>query len=364
MAIYTWDKDIINKTLTDEQKKNSLFRELDNQYDPNNTELFNRQDTFQQFKRRFRHDFVHLAKLDEDMLEYLLFLYEKVNLDDLMYVHFPETNITDEELVQKVKEFYDSLGDKEISEEIKTITDPDSHILRIARKDYSNIETSKILQGRIVVEPNNKNIYGSLYRKGTDEDIVKLSHEVAHLLTHRLFYDKKNPIMNTFLTEVDSYYMELLAGQYIGSTYHLENEALSFRANRLTRIIEQAWDMHIQYIMNTYLLNVNYKTLDKQAKADGYNHTITKEDYESYIRIPFIYKAIIINSYLVALELFRMTLDDKEKGLSAYKGLFTSDIKDYKRLLNKYGVNYLLNESSLNYMIDESKQLKKIFMSQ
>ena len=170
--------------------------------------------------------------------------------------------------------------------------------------------------------------------------------------------------MNTFLTEVDSYYMELLAGQYIGSAYHLENEALSFRANRLTRIIEQGWDMHIQYIMNTYLLNVNYKTLDKQAKAEGYNHTITKEDYESYIRIPFIYKAIIINSYLVALELFRVTLDDKEKGLSAYKGLFTSDIKDYKRLLNKYGVNYLLDESSLNYMIDESKQLKKIFMSQ
>ena len=360
MSTYTWDEEQIKSTISDDRRVNSLLNEINNTSDIEMVSLFDRHDSFRDFKKHFRYDFITLARLDEDMLEYLFFLYEKVNLKDLMYIEMPHTDTPDDVLVKNVKDFYDSLEDKQISEEIETITNPDNHLLRIVKKDKTNNQTSDLVQGRVIRDTDTKAVYGSFYKRGTDEDTVVLAHEMGHMLAHRLFYDKMNPIMQKFLTEVESYYMELLAGQYLGEKYHVEKLALCFRANRLTKMIENAWDMHIQYIMNTYLLNVNYKTLSKQAKEDGYVRDITKEDYQKYIKIPFQYKAKMISSYLVALELFRMTLEDKEKGLRAYKGLFTSDIEDYKRLLNKYRVNYLLDDSTFNCMVEESKALKKV----
>ena len=43
----------------------------------------------------------------------------------------------------------------------------------------------------------------------------------------------------------------------------MEKLALCFRSNRLTKVIDNAWDIYIQYIMNTYLLWVDYKEIDK-----------------------------------------------------------------------------------------------------
>ena len=66
---------------------------------------------------------------------------------------------------------------------------------------------------------------------------------------------------------------------------------------------------------------------------------------------------------MVAIELFRKTLEDKEKGLATYKKLFTSDITDYNKLLKKYKLNYLEDDTTLECMLGESKALKKILQS-
>ena len=358
MGKYQWDKDLIQSTLTNERKINSLTSELDNKTDEEVNNLFNRKDTFRNFKRYFRHDFVTLARLDEDMLEYLCFLYQKVNLKDLSEIVLPQHDMDDEELVSYVTEFFEDLGDKEITEEIKEIVNPDNHFLKIAKKNETELST--LLTGRVIKDENSKISYGSFYKKGTDEDTVILAHEIGHMLSHRLFHDKENEIVRVFLTEVESYYMELLAGYYLGEKYDMQKLALCFRANRLTKMMDNAWDMHIQYIMNSYLLNVNYKTLDKQLKEEGYIKDITEEDYQKFIKIPFLYRSKMINSYLVALELFRITLQDKEKGIATYKKLFTSDITNYQKLLNKFKLNYLKDSSTLDCMVEESKQLKKI----
>lgn len=358
MAKYNWNIEQIRKTMDDERKINSLTNEFNGNEDKEINELFNRKDTFRDFKRFFRRDFVTLCRLDEDMIEYLFFLYQKVNLRDLAFIELPKHETPDDILVENIHEFYNSLGDKEISKEIDTILDPDNHLLRITNKQINN-PVSDLVQGRVIKSKEDKTVYGSFYKKGNDEDTVILVHEVGHMLAHRLFNGNENEIMKLFLTEVESYYMELLAGQYLGEKYNIEKLALCFRTNRLTKIFDNAWDIHIQSVMNKYLLNLNYQTLDKELKKEGYIKDITKEDYDKYIKIPLFYRAKMINSYLVALELFRLTLEDKEKGIATYKKLFRSDIEDYQKLLNRYKLNYM-KSNTLDCMIEESKSVKKI----
>ncbi len=57
-----------------------------------------------------------------------------------------------------------------------------------------------------------------------------------------------------------------------------------------------------------------------------------------------------------------MTLDDKEKGLDTYKRLYRSDIDEYKKLLNKYKLNYMKDSSTLECMVTENKALQKILL--
>jgi hypothetical protein len=359
MAKYDWNINQIQSTITDERKFNALQNEINGNEDLEINRLFNRKDTFLDFKRIFRHDFITLCRIDEDMLEYLFFLYEKLNVKDLAYIEMPQHDMDEEELVTYIREFYDSLGDKEISTEIDTILNPDNHLLRIKNKEVKN-PISDLVKGRVIKSNDDKTVYGSFYKIGNDEDTVILAHEVGHMLAHRLFTDKENDIMKYFLTEVESYYMELLCGQFLGEKYDLQKLALCFRSNRLIKAIDNIWDVHIQYVMNNYLLNVNYQTLDKELKKEGYPKDITKEEYDKFIKIPLLYRAKMINSYLVALELFRLTLTDKEKGIRTYKKLFRSDISNYQKLLNKYKINYLNGSDTLDCMYEESKALKKV----
>jgi len=361
MGKYEWDINKIKDSFEDERKINALSNEINNVVDPEINNLFNRADSFKDFKRRFRIDFLTLCRIDDQMAEYIFYLYEKVNLKDLMQIELPKHEIDDEILVKNIYEFFKELNDKEILDEIEKILDPNNNYLRIIKKEENN-PVSSLVRGRVIKSETSKDVYGSVYKKDTDEDIVILAHELGHMLAHRLFNDKQNIFTSCFLTEVESYYMELLAGHMIGEMYDMKKLSLCFRANRLTKIMDHAWDIHIQYIMNTYLFNVNYKSLDKELKAEGYIHDITEEDYKSYIKIPFLYRAKMINSYMVALELFKLTLQDKEKGIKTYKNLFRSDIENYQKLLNKYKLNYLNKEdNTFDYMIEETKQLKKIF---
>ncbi len=360
MGIYSWDANLIKSTISNERKVDSLLCEINNVPDKEVNRLFNRKDTFQEFRKRFRIDFTDLANIDEDMLEYVCYLYESVKPNDVCFVEMPHVDISDEELVNTIANFYYSLKDKEITKEIKEITNPNNHQLKIDKKD--NNEMSEILKGRVIKGEDKNIVYGSFYKKGTEEDKVILAHEMGHMLSHRLFGQDINPIMKYFLTEVESYYMELLSTQYLGEKCDMVKEALCFRGNRLSKIISQAWDLHIQYVMNCYILNVGYDELDRVLKLEGYTETITEEDFKSYVKIPFSYRARMINSYLVALELFKMTLDDKEKGLDTYKRLYRSDIDEYKKLLNKYKLNYMKDSSTLECMVTENKALQKILL--
>lgn len=362
MAIYHWDEDLIKTTISNERKVHSLLNELYDVKDEELTALFNRNDSFRDFTRNFRLDYVNLARIDEDMREYICFLYEKAKLDEICNVEMPKVDIPDEELVNTVANFFYSLKDKEITSIIEDIVNPNSHQLKIENKTKGGNETSSLVQGRVIKGEDQDTVYGSFYKKGYEEDKVILAHEMGHMLSHRLFGQDINLYMKKFLTEVESYYMELLAGQYLGEECGMFKESLCFRANRLSKIFEQIWDLHIQYVMNTYILNTDHVEISRALQLQGYPREITEEDFKRYIRIPFGFRARMINSYLVALELFRITLEDKEKGIDTYKRLFRSDISKYKKLLNKFDINYLKDSTTLDCMIKENKALQKILL--
>ena len=359
MAMYSWDINNIKNNISDSRKVESLSDEYNNIADKETENIFNRTETFRSFKKQFRRDFITMCRISEEMTEYTFELFKKVNLKDLAIIELPSQETEDEILVSNIIKFFEYLGDKDILKQIKDLLNPNNHYLSI--KSAKDDQMAKIVRGRVIKGEDKQTVYGSFYKKGTDEDIVILTHEIGHMLSHRLFGDNQNPITQLFLTEVESYYMELLMGYYLGEVYDREKLAQCFRTNRLTKIIDNAWDIHIQAIMDSYMLCVNYKGLDKDLKKEGYIHDITPEDFKLYTKIKPIYKAKMINSYMVAIELFRRTIEDKEKGIETYKKLFTSDITDYNKLLKKYKLNYLENDDTFNCMLNESKELKKIF---
>ncbi len=354
MSKYEWNASIIEQNVHDERKRKFL-NELINHTTPEEVSfLFDDKKKFKDFKDQFRKSFIQLSRISEDMVDYIFSLYEKVSMNDIANMEFPTNDKTDEDLVESLLEFFENLNDPQILREVRDIINPNNHYLKI-----ENSKFNKTLNGNVIKGDDGKS-FGVFYMKGRDIDNPILVHEVGHMLSHRLFWNNLNPIMQQYLTEVESYYMELLYDWYIGMKKDKPTYSLAYRNYRLYKIMDQAWDIHIQALLNDWMLVPSYKEISKTILEEGYDKEITKDNIDSYTKIPLLYKSKMVNSYIVAIELFRLTVLDKEKGLDTYKKLFTSDIIEYERLLSKYKLNYLEDDSTLNMMINESKSLKKI----
>ena len=192
--------------------------------------------------------------------------------------------------------------------------------------------------------------------------MIILTHEIGHMLSHRLFGNDINPIMKKFLTEVESYYMELLCGSYLGITLQEPILEASYREDRLRKTINEAWNIHAQYLMFCHYINSSSKVLGNILNEEGYPLEVTDDSMKRFKKMSLLNNARRVNSYFIALELFKLTQQDPEKGINTYKKLFKSNIDNYNKLLKKFKMNYIEDTSSFDQMVDEAKTLKRVLL--
>lgn len=356
MTKYEWKQEEILENIKNTTKQETLLKEINDQRDDVLHKMYDRECTPKEFRRSFRNDFIKLAKIDEDMLTYTIRLHEMEDVGNIYKYGFFENGMTTDELVTIVHDFYHSLGDKDIAKEVDIILNPDNHFLRIEQGHTKEINS--ILQGRAIKDENSNLTYGSYYRRNNIQDIPTLTHEVGHMLSHRLFQQDANPITQLFLSELESQYMELLSIQYIANNLKDPKMALCLQMNRLNYIFDQAWDVFAQYLL---FESHGFSTgLADKLKEAGYTLKVNDETIKLFQKMPLLKKAKIINSFMAALELYRITQEDQQKGIKLYKKIFTSKETEYKKFLDKHKINYIKDTSTLECMLDKARQLKKI----
>ena len=145
-------------------------------------------------------------------------IQQPINQDDFtewikqLPYQFIDTHKIDKKIDVKKMQFgskldAESTGKRDELFSVKEIINPENHFLKIEPKQDSDV--GDYVGGR-VIKGEDKTVYGSFYKKNTNEDIAILAHEIGHMLAHRLFHGKQNPVTAVYLTEVESYFLAII----------------------------------------------------------------------------------------------------------------------------------------------------------
>jgi oligoendopeptidase F len=183
-----------------------------------------------------------------------------------------------------------------------------------------------------------------------------MAHEMGHAIEHKLFFGKHRPITKYFLTETTSYLFELLMADYIANYLNIPIVGKSLIVNRTTETMDHAWSMKIQrlfYDQGEYNPEAVTQEMNNHGRmVQGKNLTI-----ENIARINKVYYSKLINSYLLALQIFTKILEDPLEGFRLYRKIETDPEDNLDDLLQKHGIDYTRDENSYASMYNASKEL-------
>ena len=94
MSRFDWNKELINNTIENEIKKQTLMHEMNNQRDEAMHSIYDMEFTKEQFRNLFRSELTKLSKISEPMTEFTFDLYSKVNPSELFIPVFEEQHIS------------------------------------------------------------------------------------------------------------------------------------------------------------------------------------------------------------------------------------------------------------------------------
>lgn len=361
MEKYTWDKYNILDSNIEKEAKDIIIGELNDKPFETDPNVFQNHLSPSEYKRAYYKQKVELFQMYPNLLDLTLQLYKYFKADNLIPFNLlmEDDFLNPENIVDITNDLFESINDPEILKIIRNIINPENHYLNFKKKNDNVI--SNAVHGRTIKIPNQDYGYISMYLGNTLEDITVFAHECGHLLTYILFQDKINPNFNLF-SETESYYFEFLMMNYLQKKVNdSDNEVTDLlMSNRLLRTIYYMWDIKIQDLMYHTLGNrISVEKLNKKihkCKTDIY---YTEEDIASSLANPLTTLFPLVNSYLIALELYNLTIKDQEKGIYTYKQLMQDKELDLMSLLKKYNLDYFTNYKSLTELYSKSLKLKK-----
>ena len=356
-----WNIDkIMQSNISDDMKK-VIIQEYNgdtlSDIDPNN--FSKRIITLKDIKRRYRLADAYLyQQLKDDYLK-TKYLHELFPYDAVMPYGFEEINITDEDLIDITLDFYKSLNDKEIYEKISYLLDPKNGLLHIQRYDKNNPICNEV-KGRCIKSLTSNDVFMSYYMRGTSEDEQIFTHETGHMLSHALFGQNINPLVQNFLSETESYLFESLMNSYIANNLNCPELALHLEANRTAKIVDIIWNIRIiEHIVHQFGRKINVNSLNKKLNKDGLNVNYSTEDIKDIITFTYYELNSILYSYLVALHFYKQILTDQEKGLFLYKEFSISQDTKLSGLFQEFGLDMDEMLSYLNTMYEKAQTLKR-----
>lgn len=357
----TWNIDKIMESKISDDMKSVILQEYKkdtlSDIDPNN--FSKRIITLKDIKRTYRLADAYLyQQLREDYLK-TKYLYAYFPYESVMPYSFEEIDITDEDLIEITLDFYKSLNDKEIYHKISYLLDPKNELLHIQKYDKDNPICNEV-KGRCIKSLTSNDVFMSYYMKGTSEDEQIFTHETGHMLSHALFGQNINPLVQNFLSETESYLFESLMNSYIANNLKCPDLALHLEANRTAKIVDIIWNIRlIEHLAHQFGKKINIFALNRKLNKDGLEVNYSIDDIQDIITFTYYELNSILYSYLVALHFYKQILTDQEKGLFLYKEFSISTDTKLSELFDNNQVDMDEMIMYLNTMYEKAATLKK-----
>lgn len=264
---------------------------------------------------------------------------------DLIYEDLPhDTSYTNRRIIKTVKDFYDSLPDKEIRDIFnKEFKDHRNNIRFVA--DDSGTSTTNYSEYKYISVSNENNF----------EKITELSHEYGHLIHDNLlnrvvFYDENYPLIELF-----SQFMEYLTMDYMNKGNNTKRATLL--------LLNKTLDMY-----NALYCNESYiETMNKGFNTSKEIRNYYLQNYgRTCLNYTYLSKAEQNHTYLISkiiiIELLNMYEKDSEKALYTLKELcklqncnYLKELEDRKIYLGENTENFI---KKLSKNIDNSFNIK------
>lgn len=253
-------------------------------------------------------------------------------------------NISDDEAFSTIEDFYHEQGEFFSSGFDEFEEEAEDHLKFIDASDNTDGEMVflKSIGDAFVFCPNYSNI----------TKMTILSHEVEHVID---CFKNPNFYENLLIRETVSMFMEMIAGDYCANRYNLDNDHIQ-RKLVIHSILKNHFRIFIDKIDMLEIIDKN-SSLSREEIAEilsnnGFDLDCIIFLMEKNITEDFFY----ILAYLIALEVYFIYYDDKDKALNILKDIILNG-NDYNILdiISKYGI--ILNRSVNTY---EQKVLGKI----
>ena len=271
-----------------------------------------------------------------NLYEYITYLYsiiDPLSIKSLVFESY--SSINENFLINYIRDFFNYLNDNDLLTIINDITNPDNHLLRLDY-DAQDKQVTNYVKGRVFKDMNNNLVLGSYYIRRDMLDIPIFTHEIGHMTSGLLFGNTINHNFYDLLRETEAYYFELLSSYYLNDLYHIEDTTNAFRQYRLFHIESDIYNVLIQDAIAKHPL----RRIDSINNAiKNYGIQIKKEEIDLLLINDTVTVLGRILSYLIALELVNITIENKKEGIDLFKRLFTDSEEDIEKLLNKYNVD-------------------------
>ena len=271
-----------------------------------------------------------------NLYEYITYLHSIIDPDSIKSLEFESnSSINENFLINYIRDFFNYLNDKDLLKIINDITNPDNHLLRLDY-DAQDKQVTNYVKGRVFKDINNNLVLGSYYIRRDMLDIPIFTHEIGHMTSGLLFGNTINHNFYDLLRETEAYYFELLSSYYLNEIYHIEDTTNAFRQYRLFHIESDIYNVLIQ---DAIAKNPLRKIDSINNAIKKYGIQIKKEEIDLILINDTVTVLGRILSYLIALELVNITIENKKEGIDLFKRLFTDSEEDIEKLLNKYNID-------------------------
>lgn len=345
MSTFTWKKDEIDKNLPN-YLKNELYQEMDNEDEKTSLSyLAKHTDTFKDFKKRYKYDKEIQEKDLPDLKDTTYTLAFEMNTNRYSITQYTLPQMTVEDLIKYSIKFYSYLRDPDLTHVYMNYLINERAHINIQNIGGRNI--TKVIRGRAIAN-DSKNVYISFYMKNILTDIIEYIHETAHMISLKLYVDKMNPLISKHFRELEAYYIELLASNFLGIEYKSAGIQDMLILNILEGAYDNAYAAIIQDIVAKHFIMPSQKRVNKELKKIGLKEE--KDNISIFTRKNYGVAKDRYNSIMIAFDLFTNYQNDLEKGLSEYKRLLTSNISNIKELFSEFNITYTDNgcENAIN----------------
>lgn len=247
-----------------------------------------------------------------EYLQFLLQLAENVSQIKINRItKFEQTNLSKEQVVAVVKNYYSSLMDEDLSKKAANILNSDKQLLNFSKMVRNGTEE---IYGKNYNDPIFKDTYCSVRYTGTIQDCANLSHEVMHGIENK--YKNWLRIDEYFgLGEIATYTNDFLMNDYLNITGFDKLQIEEMK-------IENIETLKVLGFKTIFSLKMRLKKMKNKLYSES-----TIEDILELVTSDDLIDLLEVQSYIIAFGLYEQIKTSKDHGIKNLKILMATKLE-------------------------------------